>query len=253
MLQPNQVFNICIILVCFSALCVSKIHNDHLCTEVVSWKLKNVSSTFNATGVLKKGSGGSTMVETEVIKGGLLNVTTSVVTCCKGYEKNHKGKCKKCRKGRFGDKCSQICHCDGYKKCNHVTGECKKCLDETCEESSPSTTESTTKRVTLSTTATYETTSTFPPFSGDVPTSYIISTEGKNNNVTDLNPRLRGRNDGDNQNKDKDNTIVIAVILSLGLSTIILVVCMVARERYHRLRKRRQQRAGQLPSMEHVC
>ena len=46
--------------------------------------------------------------------------------------------------------------------------------------------ESTTKRVTLSTTATYETTSTFPPFSGDVPTSYIISTEGKNNNVTGM-------------------------------------------------------------------
>ena len=37
--------------------------------------------------------------------------------------------------------------------------------------------------------------------------------------------------DGDNQNKDKDNTIIIAVILSLGISTIILVVCMVARER----------------------
>ena len=47
--------------------------------------------------------------------------------------------------------------------------------------------ESTTKRVTLSTT--YETTSTFPPFPGDVPvpTSYIItSTEGKNNNVTGM-------------------------------------------------------------------
>ena len=37
--------------------------------------------------------------------------------------------------------------------------------------------------------------------------------------------------DGDNQNKDEDNTIIIAVILSLGISTIILVVCMVARER----------------------
>ena len=101
MLQPNQVFNICIILVCFSALCVSKRHNDHQCTEVVSWHVKNVSITFNDTGVLKWGSGKSTMVETEVIKVGRVNVTTSVVTCCKGYEKKHRGKCKKMPKGNI--------------------------------------------------------------------------------------------------------------------------------------------------------
>ena len=135
MLQPNQAFNICIILVCFSALCVSNGHTGpgHLCTEAVSWNLTNVSSTFNATGVLKKGSGEVIIVQTEVIKVGLVNVTTSVVICCKSYEKKHKGKCKKCGKGTFGDKCSQICHCDGNKRCNNVTAECKKCLDETCE------------------------------------------------------------------------------------------------------------------------
>lgn len=269
MLQTNQVFNICLILVCLVVLCVSMRHNDLRCTEVVSWHLKNVSSTFNATGVLKKGSGDDKLVNTEVVKVGLVNVTTSVVTCCKGYEENYKGKCRKCQKGTFGDKCSQICHCDGFKKCNHVTGECKKCLDETCEETSPSTTDSTT----LSTT--YKTTSTFPSFPGDVPTSYITTTEGENNNITDLNPHLSdcdicvaannctedqkcagltaGRNDGNNQNKDEDNTVLIAVILSLGISTIILVVGIVARERYHRLRKRRQKRAGQLPSKADVC
>ena len=37
--------------------------------------------------------------------------------------------------------------------------------------------------------------------------------------------------DGDDQNKDEDNTIIIAFILSLGISTIILVVCVVARKR----------------------
>ena len=34
------------------------------------------------------------MAETEVSKVVLVNVTTSVMTCCKGYEKNQKGKCK---------------------------------------------------------------------------------------------------------------------------------------------------------------
>ena len=33
-------------------------------------------------------------MNTEVVKVVVGNVTTSVVTCCKGYEKNHKGKCK---------------------------------------------------------------------------------------------------------------------------------------------------------------
>ena len=33
------------------------------------------------------------MAEAEVIKVVLLNVTTSVMTCCKGYEENHRGKC----------------------------------------------------------------------------------------------------------------------------------------------------------------
>ena len=32
--------------------------------------------------------------QTEVIKVGLVNETTSVVTCCKGYKKNNRGKCK---------------------------------------------------------------------------------------------------------------------------------------------------------------
>ena len=31
---------------------------------------------------------------TEVIKVGLANITTSVVTCCNGYEKKHRESCK---------------------------------------------------------------------------------------------------------------------------------------------------------------
>ena len=69
------------------------------------------------------------MVETEVIKGGLLNVTTSVVTCCKGYEKKHKGKCKS--KFYFGINESSQESLEQSKTSNFLKGYFKDIKNET--------------------------------------------------------------------------------------------------------------------------
>lgn len=210
---PDVLLYSSIFLMCYICLCASQNSDKHRCKIFKSWSVKNVAVTYNKSGIVKILDEGRREVHVELIRPGVINETIFKVRCCDGYFENDKKKCKKCPENTYGKNCSGICQCEGYKMCDHVNGECKFCIAEWCEESSE---------------------------------DKLVPGHVGNCTGEDCHVHTAGRD-------DTDHTALIAALPSLAVSVIVLVVCIVARERYHRSRKRKLELSGQLPTKEAVA
>ncbi|CAC5361194.1 MEGF10_11 [Mytilus coruscus] len=232
---------------------------DKRICQNITWKLVNDSVYFNVSGVLKTGDGKERNVHGEVPTSGSFNITTSKTEiCCPGFFKNHKGRCKRCRNKTYGLDCLNKCNCTDVQKCDRRTGECKKCK-KNCEDDDGGDDDDDDK----STISTHDYSTTPRPQStgkSSAPSTVIGATEADNGieyNISTVYPCGICKQFGNCSNEHgcaflsaghegtveeglgKGHTILIAVVLSLAILTILLITCIVLRERNHRKQKQK--------------
>ncbi|XP_071180591.1 uncharacterized protein [Mytilus edulis] len=265
MLHTTNIFCICTLILCTANLGVSIDQQgsgivytaDKRICQNIKWRLESYEVYVKLSKVLRKGDGTKRQVKFDVLKTGLVNVTTTTVICCPGFYENHKEKCKRCPKGTYGLGCLNKCDCPGFKKCDRRTGECKKCIEKLCEddEEGDGDDKSTVSNKDQSTTPIPQSTG-----KSSSPSTVIGATDADNGikyNITTALPcdiceqfgncsnepgcALSAAGHGSNIKKGlgKGHTILIAVVLSLAILTILLITCIVLRERNHRKQKQK--------------
>ncbi|XP_052087939.1 uncharacterized protein LOC127725149 [Mytilus californianus] len=267
MLHTTHIFCTCTLILCIANFGVSTITQgtgivytaDRRICQNITWKLESHDVYVNVTKVARKGDGSGKNVNHTVLKPGLVNVTTTTEICCPGFFEKRKGKCKRCRNNTYGLDCQNKCNCTDVQKCDHRTRECKKCKRK-CEDDDGGDDDDDDDKSTVST---HDYSTTPRPQStvkSSAPSTVIGATEADNGtqyNITTVHPCDICEQFGNCSNEPgcalvpaghgskvkeglgKGHTILIAVVLSLAILTILLITCIVLRERNHRKQKQK--------------
>ncbi|XP_052075529.1 uncharacterized protein LOC127712988 [Mytilus californianus] len=268
MLHTTNIFCTCTLILCIANLGVSTdtqgtgivyTSEKRICQNI-TWKLVNHSVYVNVSGVLKTGDGKERNAHGNVPTSGLVNITTSKTEiCCPGFYKKHRKGCKRCRNNTYGLDCQNKCNCTDVQKCDRRTGECKECKRKCEDDDGGDDDKSTVSTHDYSTTRAQRPQSTGK---SSAPSTVIgVTPTGADNgiqyNITTVHPCDICEQFGNCSNEPgcalvpaghgskvkeglgKGHTILIAVVLSLAILTILLITCIVLRERNHRKQKQK--------------